>query len=101
MIITDEVIPCESPRLGVDWFAPPESKPAVLAKALCIECPVRDSCLVGAIKRDEPWGIWGGAQFPLCRSGHRTARPDYFCVLCNPQHSRRRTRLHHDLGLGL
>ena len=35
------------------------------AKALCGECPARAACLAGALKRREPWGVWGGELF-LC-----------------------------------
>ena len=33
------------------------------AKSLCRSCPVRTSCLAGAIARAEPWGVWGGELF--------------------------------------
>jgi WhiB family transcriptional regulator, redox-sensing transcriptional regulator len=33
------------------------------AKAVCRECPARDVCLAGALKRREPWGVWGGELF--------------------------------------
>ncbi len=33
------------------------------AKALCLECPVREACLAGALSRREPWGVWGGELF--------------------------------------
>ncbi len=44
------------------WFA---ESPAQLeqAKALCGGCPIRDSCLAGALDRAEPWGVWGGEIF--------------------------------------
>ncbi len=37
------------------------------AKAICAECPRRESCLEGALERREPWGVWGGELF---RNGH-------------------------------
>lgn len=33
------------------------------AKELCVSCPLRESCLAGAIDRAEPWGVWGGEIF--------------------------------------
>jgi WhiB family redox-sensing transcriptional regulator len=30
------------------------------AKALCLDCPLRLSCLSEALERREPWGVWGG-----------------------------------------
>jgi WhiB family redox-sensing transcriptional regulator len=33
------------------------------AKAFCLECPVREPCLEGAVARREPWGVWGGQLF--------------------------------------
>jgi len=30
------------------------------AKALCLDCPIREACLAGALDRREPWGVWGG-----------------------------------------
>jgi WhiB family transcriptional regulator, redox-sensing transcriptional regulator len=33
------------------------------AKAFCLGCPVKDSCLEQAIERREPWGVWGGELF--------------------------------------
>jgi WhiB family redox-sensing transcriptional regulator len=51
-------LPCrvEDPEL---WFA---DSPAALerAKSLCGECPIRITCLAGALDRAEPWGVWGG-----------------------------------------
>lgn len=60
-LVDDERLPCrvENPEL---WFA--ESPTDVeFAKALCQECPVRTLCLVGALQRREPWGVWGGELF--------------------------------------
>ena len=33
------------------------------AKAFCLECPVKATCLEGAQIRREPWGVWGGELF--------------------------------------
>ena len=30
------------------------------AKAMCELCPLKASCLEGALEREEPWGVWGG-----------------------------------------
>jgi WhiB family redox-sensing transcriptional regulator len=44
------------------WFA--ENPTYVeLAKRLCLDCPVREECLSGALERREPWGVWGGELF--------------------------------------
>ena len=54
----DGLLPCqrENPEL---WFS---EQPADLeqAKAHCRPCPVRESCLSGAVERREPYGVWGG-----------------------------------------
>lgn len=58
---TSSDIPCqqEDPEL---WFAEaPED--VEFAKALCHTCPVRETCLDGALERREPWGVWGGELF--------------------------------------
>ena len=53
-------LPCtEDPEL---FFA--ESPEDVeYAKSLCIDCPLRATCLAGALERREPWGVWGGELF--------------------------------------
>jgi WhiB family redox-sensing transcriptional regulator len=59
--LADELLPCRinNPEL---WFA--ESPADVeFAKALCQECPVQALCLIGALDRREPWGVWGGELF--------------------------------------
>jgi WhiB family transcriptional regulator, redox-sensing transcriptional regulator len=30
------------------------------AKQVCSGCVMRESCLKGALEREEPWGVWGG-----------------------------------------
>ncbi|WP_019819052.1 WhiB family transcriptional regulator [Saccharomonospora saliphila] len=54
-------LPCRAGDADL-WFA---EAPAELerAKHLCGSCPVRASCLAGALARREPWGVWGGEIF--------------------------------------
>lgn len=54
-------LPCRQED-GDLWFA---EKPAELelAKTLCQGCPVLTECLLSAIERQEPWGVWGGQIF--------------------------------------
>jgi len=56
-----DALPCrrEDPRL---WFSdlPIDLQ---LAKGYCRSCPVRNSCLAGAVERHEPHGVWGGEIF--------------------------------------
>jgi len=54
-------LPCRSADADL-WFA---EAPADLerAKRLCGGCPVRAECLAGALRRHEPWGVWGGEIF--------------------------------------
>lgn len=47
------------------WYGGPDGKPQsarllAKAKALCGECPVVRECLVTALYRNEPYGVWGG-----------------------------------------
>jgi WhiB family redox-sensing transcriptional regulator len=57
----NDPLPCrrENPEL---WFS---EQPAdlELAKAHCRPCPIRRSCLAGAVERREPHGVWGGEIF--------------------------------------
>ena len=53
--------PCqiEEPEI---WFS--ETPAGVeFAKSLCGQCPLATECLVGALERREPWGVWGGELF--------------------------------------
>jgi WhiB family redox-sensing transcriptional regulator len=54
-------LPCRSDDADL-WFA---EVPAELerAKALCGHCPIQAECLAGALRREEPWGVWGGQIF--------------------------------------
>lgn len=50
-------LPCNSdPDL---WFAADPAE-LELAKARCVQCPIREQCLQAALLRAEPWGVWGG-----------------------------------------
>ena len=31
-----------------------------MAKLICQGCPVTDNCLQDALRRNDPWGVWGG-----------------------------------------
>lgn len=52
-------LPCQSTDKPDLWFA---EQPEALARAqaLCWSCPVRRRCLQEALRRGEPWGVWGG-----------------------------------------
>nr|WP_281424385.1 WhiB family transcriptional regulator [Pseudonocardia nigra] len=54
-------LPCRSGDADM-WFA---EAPAELerAKELCRHCPIQAECLEGALRRGEPWGVWGGEIF--------------------------------------
>ena len=54
-------LPCRSDDADL-WFA---EAPAELerAKSLCGHCPIQAECLAGALRRAEPWGVWGGQIF--------------------------------------
>jgi len=60
------------PRLGAaqlpcvsdpELFFSEEAEEILAAKAQCARCPVRLTCLNGALQRREPWGVWGGELF--------------------------------------
>ena len=54
--------PCQTAADSDLWFAE-HSVDVELAKELCHQCPVRTACLVSALERREPWGVWGGEVF--------------------------------------
>ena len=57
---------CRVPGLLDVFFSEAPGKIAH-AKSICAECPIREWCLEGALKRREPCGVWGGE---LLRDGH-------------------------------
>ena len=56
-----EALPCHLVDPEVFFAEAPADVEA--AKALCRDCPVRETCLAGALERREPWGVWGGELF--------------------------------------
>jgi len=58
----ESTLPCREAEDADLWFA---DSPAELerAKSLCATCPVKSECLAGALRREEPWGVWGGEIF--------------------------------------
>jgi len=47
---------------------------AEAAKAVCLQCPVREACLEYALATDQPFGIWGGTTEAERRSIRRRRR---------------------------
>lgn len=58
-VLTD--LPCRS--VDPEAFFAESPADVEWAKALCLQCPVREQCLAGALERREPWGVWGGQLF--------------------------------------
>ena len=59
--VDEEKLPCRSNDPELFFAESPQD--VELAKALCVDCPVRAECLAGALERREPWGVWGGELF--------------------------------------
>jgi WhiB family transcriptional regulator, redox-sensing transcriptional regulator len=59
--VDEEQLPCRSNDPELFFAETPQD--VEQAKALCVGCPVRTQCLVGALERREPWGVWGGELF--------------------------------------
>lgn len=58
----EATLPCQEAEDADLWFADaPEDLER--AKALCAGCPIKAECLAGALRRGEPWGVWGGEIF--------------------------------------
>ena len=47
-----------------DLFFSPDTADQEHAKSICVGCPRRMECLLGAAERHERDGIWGGVCFP-------------------------------------
>jgi WhiB family redox-sensing transcriptional regulator len=60
-VVDAEQLPCR--REGPELFFAEPPQDVEVAKALCLDCPVRRECLAGALERREPWGVWGGELF--------------------------------------
>lgn len=64
----------EDPEL---FFPIGDTGPALLqveeAKAVCRRCPLMETCLQGALERNEAAGVWGGLSEPERRSLKRRA----------------------------
>lgn len=56
---TDLELPCQVGNALDLWFAE-QGDDIEQAKAMCQACPLRAECLDGALRRREPWGVWGG-----------------------------------------
>jgi WhiB family redox-sensing transcriptional regulator len=54
----DCALPCHV--VDPDLFFAESPADVERAKALCLDCPLRQSCLSEALERREPWGVWGG-----------------------------------------
>lgn len=54
---------CREVDSAADLFFSEELHEIAAAKRICAECPVIAPCLEGAIRRREPWGVWGGQIF--------------------------------------
>ncbi|MBO0849469.1 MAG: WhiB family transcriptional regulator [Pseudonocardia sp.] len=54
-------LPCRTADANL-WFAEFPQQLA-RAQALCYQCPIRSECLEIALRRREPWGVWGGQIF--------------------------------------
>lgn len=55
-------LPCQRTETLDLWFAE-RGEDVERAKSLCHSCPLRAECLDGALRRQEPWGVWGGEVF--------------------------------------
>jgi WhiB family redox-sensing transcriptional regulator len=54
----ERALPCH--LVDPDLFFAESPADVERAKALCVDCPLRATCLAEALERREPWGVWGG-----------------------------------------
>lgn len=90
---------CASVANAGDLFFSEELQDIAAAKRICAECPVIAPCLEAAIRRAEPWGVWGGQLFlngRILANKRRRGRPpknprpeDHFPDVPIPEHLRK------------
>ena len=54
----EQAFPCH--LVDPDLFFAESPADVEYAKSLCVDCPIRLTCLTQALDRREPWGVWGG-----------------------------------------
>lgn len=57
--VYDEGLPCHA--VDPEIFFSESMEATAQAQAVCATCPMARACLEGALSRNEPWGVWGGA----------------------------------------
>jgi WhiB family redox-sensing transcriptional regulator len=90
---------CATVENAGDLFFSEELGEIAAAKRICAECPVIAPCLETAIRRAEPWGVWGGQLFyngRILANKRRRGRPpkhprpeDQLPEIPIPEHLRR------------
>jgi WhiB family transcriptional regulator, redox-sensing transcriptional regulator len=54
---------CQDPRGSLTrLFFSDRTRDVLRAKSICARCTIRELCLLAAIRRGEPCGIWGGEE---------------------------------------
>ncbi|MGP5594886.1 WhiB family transcriptional regulator [Brachybacterium alimentarium] len=60
------MLPCHDTD-AADLFFSERPADREQAKSRCTGCPLLEECRQGALDREEPWGVWGGAIFDAGR----------------------------------
>ncbi|MGP5096819.1 WhiB family transcriptional regulator [Brachybacterium alimentarium] len=60
------MLPCHDTD-AADLFFSERRADLEQAMSLCTGCPLLEECRQGALDREEPWGVWGGAIFDAGR----------------------------------